>query len=282
MYNIPQHRFVQHTDWGVVFHRMTSALPPHHPVHYMHQDDYYIFGFLSRGRACGMIDFAETHFSSGQFFVIQPGQVHRFVHAEDVEGYLLLVENRFVGADAKTALDRFRLFTSAFSLDSRNQKELSLLIDLLESRVEYSPTSQAKAVVNRLVEAFVGIVAEVVSGLQISSSRHSKRQMELVLAFRQLLSSHLSHSRRPAYYAAQLNISTVYLNEVVRSVTGMNATMYIQTELMLRAKRLLCYTSQPVKEVAYSLGIDDTAYFTRLFTRVVGISPAAFRRKNID
>lgn len=282
MYSIPQHRFIQHTDWGVVLYRMTSGVPPHHPAHYMHQDDYYIFGFLSCGRAREMIDFEEIDFSAGHFFVIQPGQVHRFVRAEGVEGYLLLVESRFVGAEEKMALDRFRLFASMFSMDSRREKELSQLIDLLESRVENSPTSQAKTVVNRLVEAFVGIVAEAVSGQDFSPARYSQRQVELLLSFRQLLVGQLSRHHRPAYYAAQLHVSTVYLNEVIRRLTGRSATMYIQTELVLRAKRQLCYTNRSIKEVAHDLGFDDSAYFSRLFTRVVGISPTAFRQKNID
>ena len=281
MHNIPQHRFIQHTDWGVVLHRVTSVVPQYHPVHYIHQDDYYIFGFLSRGRARGMIDFEEIDFSGGQFIVIQPGQVHRFVRAEGVEGYLLLVESRFVGAEEKAALDRFRLFTSSFPLDSRRQKELSQLVDLLESRVKISPTSQAKAVVNRLVEAFVGIVAEAVSGHDYPNARYSQRQVELLLSFRQLLVGQLSQHRRPAYYADQLHVSTVYLNEVVRRLTGRSATTYIQTELLLRAKRQLCYTNRSVKEVAYDLGFDDSAYFSRLFTRVVGASPTAFRQKNL-
>lgn len=282
MYSIPQHRFIQHTDWGVVLHRMTSAVPPHHPVHYLHQDDYYIFGFLSCGRAWGMIDFEEKQFSEGQFFVIQLGQVHRFVRAEGVEGYLLLVESRLVGVDEKMALDRFHLFASAFSMDRRSQKELSQLIGLLESRMEKSPTSQTKAVVNRLVEAFVGIVAEAVSGQDFSTARYSQRQVELLLSFRQLLIEQLSQHHRPAYYAAKLHVSTVYLNEVVRRLTGRSATMYIQTELVLRAKRLLCYTNRSIKEVAHDLGFDDSAYFSRLFTQVVGVSPTAFRLKYID
>ena len=68
---------------------------------------------------------------------------------------------------------------------------------------------------------------------------------------------------------------------MVRRLTGRSATTYIQTELALRAKRQLCYTNRSVKEVAYDLGFDDSAYFSRLFTRVVGVSPTAFRQKNL-
>jgi AraC-like DNA-binding protein len=46
---------------------------------------------------------------------------------------------------------------------------------------------------------------------------------------------------------------------------------------MLEAKRRLFYTNESVKEIAFRLGYDDYAYFTRLFTKVCGISPTRFR-----
>ena len=74
----------------------------------------------------------------------------------------------------------------------------------------------------------------------------------------------------------------VYLNEAVKEVTGTSATLYIRNELILQAKRLLVYTGLAVKEVSDRLGIDDYAYFTRMFTQTTGISPTTFRQKNLE
>ena len=48
---------------------------------------------------------------------------------------------------------------------------------------------------------------------------------------------------------------------------------------LAEAKRQLYYTARPVSEIAYELGFDDAAYFTRFFTRRAGISPRAFRAR---
>ena len=45
------------------------------------------------------------------------------------------------------------------------------------------------------------------------------------------------------------------------------------------AKRDLAYTWNSVSEVAFGLGFNDTAYFSRFFSKRVGISPAAYRKK---
>jgi AraC-like DNA-binding protein len=49
--------------------------------------------------------------------------------------------------------------------------------------------------------------------------------------------------------------------------------------VVLEAKRLLYYTDMDVKEIAFSLGYEDHTYFSRLFSKVAGIPPGAFRRK---
>jgi len=47
--------------------------------------------------------------------------------------------------------------------------------------------------------------------------------------------------------------------------------------IVLEAKRQLRFTSGSVSEIAYALGFDDPAYFTRFFSRRAGLSPRAFR-----
>ena len=44
-----------------------------------------------------------------------------------------------------------------------------------------------------------------------------------------------------------------------------------------RAKELLAATELPVAAVARRVGYDDPAYFSRLFTRRVGMAPVRFR-----
>jgi AraC family transcriptional activator of pobA len=53
----------------------------------------------------------------------------------------------------------------------------------------------------------------------------------------------------------------------------------IEARLMREARRQLAYTSLPVSTIAYTLGFGDPAYFSRVFGRVEGLSPRAFRER---
>lgn len=284
---LPQHKSSLYSDFGVRLLRIkpSADIKPsannHIPVTYAHQDDYYIFGLLEHGTGCGIIDFKEQHFSSGDVFLIQPGQVHRFIGSENMEGWMLMADSSFTGNAEKHIFDDFSLFASSFQVDGQRRKELTLIASILAGRMNSATDLPAKATARRLTETFIGIIAEAVQCINLQQSKHSHRHIEIVLSFRRLLAEHLATSRQPSYYASLLNISTVYLNEVVKGVTGMSATMYIRNEMVLQAKRLLVHTGLAVKEIAYRLGIDDCAYFSRLFTQTTGISPILFRKRNL-
>lgn len=282
MNKLPQHKASQYSEYGVVLHRFDSHGISHAPVCYAHQDDYYVLGLLTQGRACGIIDFKELQLTEGDVFLIQPGQVHRFVSSEDAEGWLLMADSKFVGAEEKCIFDNFSLSASSFKIDVKRKEELRQMAILLERRVNESKEQQANAVVGHLMEAFIAVIAEAVKEVNSLQTSLSPRHVEIVLSFRKLLTEHLSKNRQPSYYASLLNISTVYLNEVVKKVTGMSTALYIKGEVVLQAKRLLCNTTLSVKQIADRLGFDDEAYFSRLFSKATGISPVAFRQKKLD
>jgi AraC-like DNA-binding protein len=48
---------------------------------------------------------------------------------------------------------------------------------------------------------------------------------------------------------------------------------------MQEAMRLLSNNAPRVKEVAFALGYDDPLYFSRVFSRLTGMSPAAFAKR---
>ena len=45
-----------------------------------------------------------------------------------------------------------------------------------------------------------------------------------------------------------------------------------------RARNLLRDTVEPINEIARGVGFDDPAHFARMFHRIAGVSPRAFRR----
>jgi AraC family transcriptional activator of pobA len=104
----------------------------------------------------------------------------------------------------------------------------------------------------------------------------------LVRRFRALIEAHFRDHRPVGDYAGDLGLTEDRLHAIVSRATGQPPKEILQRRLALEAKRHLLYTSMTVKEVAYDLGFDDPAYFSRFFTRRAAMSPSEYRARAAD
>ena len=81
-----------------------------------------------------------------------------------------------------------------------------------------------------------------------------------------------------AYLAGRLHVSSHYLSDMLRTLTGQNAQKHIHDKLIEKAKEKLSTTRLSVSEVAYALGFEHPQSFSKLFKTKTNLSPLAFRR----
>lgn len=80
------------------------------------------------------------------------------------------------------------------------------------------------------------------------------------------------------YLSEQLNLSTGYLSDLLRSVIGLNAQQYIHLKLIEKAKEKLSATNLSISEIAYELGFEHSQSFSKLFKTKTKLSPLEFRQ----
>lgn len=81
-------------------------------------------------------------------------------------------------------------------------------------------------------------------------------------------------------HARRLGCTADELRATVRRLTGFGVKDYLVQVRIGRAKELLADSPTPVGAVALEVGYDDPGYFSRLFTRKVGMSPSDFRTES--
>jgi AraC-like DNA-binding protein len=82
------------------------------------------------------------------------------------------------------------------------------------------------------------------------------------------------------YLASNLHMSSNYLSDVLRSLTGQNARQHIQEKILEKAKIYLLTTDLSVAKIAYRLGFEQPQSFNRFFKKINNVSPLGFRRMN--
>lgn len=278
--SIPLHKAAQRSDFGI-FVKEIASRSAGEPVGYAHRDDFYVFGLVTGGSCRVGIDFREYRLSEGDVVAVRPGQVHRVADAGDAEALLLFADAALVDPPNKQVLAEYALCPAPCRTAGAQRDELERLFKMILRRMDSLENDDSKRIVRYLSDALMGMVTEILRSA-VGRLPGNRRHVEIVLAFRELLAEDGRIVRNPAHYAAALHISPVYLNEVVKNVTGESVGRYIRNEIVLRAKRMLVYTTCNIGEIACELGFDDYAYFTRLFTKQTGMNPTAYRKKYLE
>ena len=77
--------------------------------------------------------------------------------------------------------------------------------------------------------------------------------------------------------ATKVGLSYPLFRKLFRKSMKMSASQYLLRLRMRKGAEMLMSTSEPVKNVAYSLGYDQPAYFTYCFHKVMGMTPQEYR-----
>lgn len=236
---------------------------------------------ITAGRATCFLDGREIALEPPAALTVTPGTPHGFRFSPDVQGHVITLQAEQLNAVLRSSPDARRIFNTPRLVrigDAERAERLARCVAAIAAEFPGSAAGRAG-----LIEAYLAILLIELSRLVAADrdeadpdnpvSRHAA-------AFRALLDREFRRQRSVGFYARQLGISEMHLNRICRAAFGTSALGAINRRIMLEASRDLTFTVLSVKEIAYSLGFDDPAYFTRFFTKHASETPTAFRRRN--
>ena len=100
--------------------------------------------------------------------------------------------------------------------------------------------------------------------------------------YNELLDAIVEHHREASdvrFYADLLNVSSRYLAQVTRRISGKSPKAIIDDYLIHEIELQLKSTDNTVQEIAYRFGFSSQAHFTKFFKKLKGMSPTEFRKR---
>ena len=132
------------------------------------------------------------------------------------------------------------------------------------------------------VPRFKGILLLLVAHLfehyaSISENRHApgKKQLSLMIPAIEYIHDHFLKKPSVADVAAAAHISESHLLHSFRAATGMSVLEYVNYLRFLYAKTLFSTTALSCGEVAAACGFTSVSYFSKEYTRRMGVAPSA-------
>ena len=235
---------------------------------------------IADGGGVMQADGGASDFHAPCLLLVPARTVHGFKWHTDSSGWVITLASDYRDELVRRDPDIAALSASpvVVPLTLEAARAIATQIRVLTKELAWSAVGQRTAV----DAALAAILVHAVRGLAHHSSgpeRNRDRYAQLVARFRALVEERFRERQPIGRYATQLGVSATTLRVACTRVTGKPPVELVNLRAMLEAKRSLCYTGQSVAKIAYTLGFFDPAYFTRAFTRHVGMSPRHYRSR---
>ncbi|MCK1404993.1 helix-turn-helix domain-containing protein [Bradyrhizobium sp. 76] len=246
-----------------VLHDWTLAVHRHARLHQVL--------LIDRGGGEATLDGRVVQLKPMQIVNVPVGNVHGFRFVPDTQGWVLTIAAEILD-EALLASEGLR---GALSRSAVIRGTPQIRTTMKQIFAEHAARDFGRAhVLRALSAAMIGLVARALTG---ESGGNGTAESGLFRRFEALLEQHHLERWSVADYAGALSITPTHLNRVTRSATGDTASHLILNRLIREARRNLVYTNLPVSTIAYALGFEDPAYFSRVYAAATGVSPRAFR-----
>jgi len=252
-------------DWNIHPHR--------------HRDLHQVL-LTQRGDVEARVDDVTKSLRAPAVVITPPGIVHSFCFQPGTVGLVASFAPGLVPdlEAAGTSLAYFleRPAVTSFDRASVNSTDLETLGEMLLR--EFGRAAPGRHVALRGLLA--ALLANVMRLTRVSAEEGpdlAAPERELVARFRRVVELRYREHVGVAAYAAELGVSQARLRRACLGAAGQSPVELVHLRLLIEAERQLRYTTMSIAQVAYHLGFEDPAYFSRFFTRRMRLSPRAFR-----
>jgi AraC-like DNA-binding protein len=249
-----------------------------------HLHDFYSIFWVESGEAIHATEFVEYSLKADTILFVPPGLKHRMYIDKSVSGTYILFNEDFIQYNRKNhvPLKEYRLFNnsdfkSLITVAPEKREKLNNITGLIFDEIQNSDDYSQDIVLN-LLHLFLLESRRIFDQQnQIPKEAPETTPDTTIIRFKQLIEENFTKEKNVSPYAEMLNMNPSCLNELTKRTTGITAGELIRNRVIDETKKLLYSSKMSGKEIAYELGFDDPAYFSRFFKKYTGITLKEFR-----
>jgi len=246
-------------------------------------DRFFQIHYIHNGHTHLYLDDRQYRLDGPLCFLTPPGVPHAFITDEASEGQVITVRQQRVWqlfeGEAALSLRLNQPLCVGLSEQQDDAARIAAHLAPLFQQVSDEFASQRDGREANLLALLRLILANLLR-LAERAQRDSPVPAHDLLQFHrfnQLVEARYAEHRPLQHYAGELGLTTARLNLICRRLAGMSSKQLIFERQLQEAKRLLLHSGQSVNQICFALGFRDPAYFSRFFSRHVGIPPSDYR-----
>lgn len=253
--------------------------------------DGFVAAYCRKGHFKCTINLKEYEIHDGMLAVNTPNniiQLEPIDHDDVVELTIVAVSPQYMNT---LSSDLDKIFVNAINMlkspimeMAPEEVELSMqYFKLIDNVINTDSEYRNDSIGYLLTSVFYLIGGMLMKRLQAAEendeNQMSSRQKRLFESFIELVEKYHSKERSVGFYADKLCISSKYLSQIVKSVSGFSAPDVINKYVILEAQHLLRHTDLSIKEISDQLNFPNHSFFYKYFKEHTGYTPKSYRKK---
>lgn len=279
----PQHPLISLIDYSQVQY-------PDDIVDFKWRQDYYAIGLKRNIPYKFFYGQQEYDFDEGLMTFIKPNQVMSLENNPNINhkptGWLLLIHPDFLwNSSLAKQINQYEFF--GYTINEAlflSEKEEAMIQEILQN-IEREYLANIDKFSQRIIVSQLELLfnyAERFYERQFITRKISNHQVldQLETLLTNYFKDDLIEKGLPTvqWVADELLLSSSYLSSMLKSLTGQSTQQHIHNKLIEKAKEKLSTTQFSISEIAYHLGFERPASFTKLFKNKTEMSPLEFRK----
>lgn len=231
-------------------------------------------------------------FQEGSLFFMGPNQLVSMEdpdETQDVYGWGLVFHPELIrGTSLSTKIKDYNYFSygvyEALHLSEQEKVKLTEIVRDIEIELNQNIDKHSRTLIVSTLELFLNYCNRYYDRQFITRTETNR---DIIADFDSLLDRYfqsdvLQSLGLPSvkYFAERLHLSPNYLSDLLKKETGKNGTEHIHLHVIDLAKDKLLSSTVSVSEIAYGLGFEYPQYFSKMFKKNTGMTPAAYRNLN--
>ena len=279
----------------IVEHKMSniSFLSPVNGVNFhwcyqnstsLHEHDFYEFVLFIDGKSKHTHNSKSVIASRGMLFLIKPGEYHQFFSHHNAEAKHI---NFSITPDGLKELSnsiwKDDVFEKINCWEIPNkltlpQAEFEFILNEINLLTQYSLSSQnLYAIVKNIIITLMIFLVDQLESLELYSN--DKNRPEWLNDFLKTLNDPNVFTMKLKDIYPLAPYSQTMLNSYFKKYVGTTLVSYVTTLKISYACTLLRHTDSSPLEISSKIAYDSLSHFNRVFKKITGVSPIAYRRK---
>ena len=199
-----------------------------------------------------------------------------YSHCSSAEDLWRLQWVHFFGPNMDSIYEKYINRGGNFHFTAKNPSVYEVLLQEIFDMARSDDPVRDMKLYEKLVRLLTLAMEEEKRYADPASSQNTIRSK--LVPIKEYLDAHYLETVHLDTLSDQFFINKYYLSRIFKAQYGTSINNYLIHKRVTKAKQLLRFSNESIEAISHLCGVDDPAYFSRMFKKVEGITPGEYRK----